>query len=154
MTIEQCHAEDYEARLLERAMLLVQAEELCRRLVREVRLDDGIPELDANSAWSGAINTVSVKKGITVGELRSAVRSPGDRTSRDGDDLELWNPVTVRAMSTAASIMHHYHTMSREGGLPTAPAACRRSSVADAPGCIQYHHCGLGKDVNKKASHP
>ena len=48
------------------------AETVCRRLVEEVRVVDGALLLDADPAWAGAINTVLVKKGVRVSELRLA----------------------------------------------------------------------------------
>ena len=46
------------------------AEMVCRRLVEGVRVVDGALLLDADPAWAGAINTVLVKKGVRVSELR------------------------------------------------------------------------------------
>jgi hypothetical protein len=48
------------------------AEMVCRRLVGGVRVVDGALLLDADPAWAGAINTVLVKKGVRVSELRRA----------------------------------------------------------------------------------
>jgi hypothetical protein len=48
------------------------AELVCRRLVDGVRVVDGGLLLDADPAWAGAINTVLVKKGVRVSELRHA----------------------------------------------------------------------------------
>jgi hypothetical protein len=55
--------------LLVRAEPLGLAERICRRLAEEVRVVDGALWLDADPAWSGAINTVLVKKGVRVSEL-------------------------------------------------------------------------------------
>ena len=55
--------------LLVRAEPLGLAERLCRRLVREVRVVDGALWLGADAGWSGAVNTVLVKKGVRVSEL-------------------------------------------------------------------------------------
>ncbi|HEX2742719.1 MAG TPA: hypothetical protein VHM69_19925 [Rubrobacter sp.] len=48
------------------------AEMVCRRLVEGVRILDDALLLDADPAWAGAINTVLVKKGVSVSELRRA----------------------------------------------------------------------------------
>jgi hypothetical protein len=53
MTSKQSHAEDHEARLQVRARPLGQAEELCKRLVEEVRLVEDVLALDADAAWVG-----------------------------------------------------------------------------------------------------
>jgi hypothetical protein len=45
-----------------------------RRLVDGVRIVDGSILLDADPAWAGAINTVLVKSGVRVSELRRADR--------------------------------------------------------------------------------
>ena len=50
------------------------AEQICERLVTEVRVVDGVLWLDAEPAWAGAINTVLVKKGVRVSELCRAER--------------------------------------------------------------------------------
>lgn len=55
--------------LLVRAEPLELAERVCRRLVREMRITDDALWLDADPAWSGAVNTVLVKKGVRVSEL-------------------------------------------------------------------------------------
>ncbi len=57
--------------LLVRAEPLEQAERICRSIV-EVRAADGTLLLAADPAWAGAINTVLVKKGVKVSELRRA----------------------------------------------------------------------------------
>jgi hypothetical protein len=57
--------------LLVRAQPLRVAEEISRRIV-EVRVVDGALLLDADPAWAGAINTLLVKKGVRVSELRRA----------------------------------------------------------------------------------
>jgi hypothetical protein len=64
---ELLHRVDLEARLLVRAEPLGQVERLCRRLVKKTRLVDGVPKLDIDPTCGGAINTVLVKKGVTVG---------------------------------------------------------------------------------------
>jgi hypothetical protein len=46
------------------------AEEISQRMVDVVRLEDGALLLDAESELAGAINTVLVKKGVRVNELR------------------------------------------------------------------------------------
>lgn len=48
------------------------AQMVCRRIVDGVRVVDGALLLDADPAWAGAINTVLVKKGVRVSELRYA----------------------------------------------------------------------------------
>ena len=74
MSVGQDYAEDPgQARLLVRAEPLGWAEELCKRMVAVVRPADQALELAADPAWAGAINTVLVKKGVTVSELRPAV---------------------------------------------------------------------------------
>ena len=55
--------------LLVRAEPLGLAERVCRRLVGNVRITDDALWLDADPAWSGALNTVLVKKGVRVSEL-------------------------------------------------------------------------------------
>jgi hypothetical protein len=55
--------------LLVRAQPLGAAEEISRRMV-DVRVVDGALLLDADPAWAGAINTVLIKKGVRVNELR------------------------------------------------------------------------------------
>jgi hypothetical protein len=63
-----------EGLLLVRAEPLGLAEEVSRRMVDEVRVVDGALLLEADLAWAGAINTVMVKKGVRVGELRHLSR--------------------------------------------------------------------------------
>jgi hypothetical protein len=67
--------------LLVRATPLEMAEQLCRRLVRGVRIMDDALLLDAEPAWAGAINTVLVKKGVRVSELHWTIawRQAGER---------------------------------------------------------------------------
>ncbi len=78
--------------LLLRAQPLGAAEELSRRMV-EVRVVDGALLLDADPAWAGAINTVLVKKGVRVNELRPVPNiSPSDtdgsrRSARPMSDM-------------------------------------------------------------------
>jgi hypothetical protein len=60
--------------LLVGARPLDLAEMVCRRLVDGVRIVDGSILLDADPAWAGAINTVLVKSGVRVSELRRAER--------------------------------------------------------------------------------
>ena len=62
-----------EEGLLVRAEPLVQAEEISRRMVDAVRVEDRALLLGANPDWAGAINTVLVKKGVTVSELRKEI---------------------------------------------------------------------------------
>ena len=63
-------AETSSAGLLVCARPLNLAERICRRLVEGVRVVDGALLLDADPAWAGAINTVLVKRGVRVSELR------------------------------------------------------------------------------------
>ncbi len=56
--------------LLIEAQPLRVAEVICRTLVEGVRIADGALLLAADPAWAGAINTVLVKKGVRVNELR------------------------------------------------------------------------------------
>lgn len=63
-----------EEGLLVRAEPLGLVEEVCRRMVDVVRVVDGALLLDANLAWAGAINTVLVKTGTRVSELRQLRR--------------------------------------------------------------------------------
>src|SRR5215203_3115195 len=56
--------------LLVKAYPVRVAEEICRRLVDRVWVANGALELVADPAWAGAINTVLVKKGVRVDELR------------------------------------------------------------------------------------
>ncbi len=55
--------------LLVRAEPLGLAERICRRMVGDVRVIDGALWLEADAGWSGAVNTVLVKKGVRVSEL-------------------------------------------------------------------------------------
>ena len=56
------------------AGLLVRAEKISQRMVDVVRVADGALLLDADPAWARAINTVLVKKGVRVRELRQLSR--------------------------------------------------------------------------------
>ena len=56
--------------LLVRAEPLELAEEVSRRMVDVVRVEDGALLLDADTARARAINTVLVEKGVRVSELR------------------------------------------------------------------------------------
>jgi hypothetical protein len=58
--------------LLVRAEPLGPARRLCLRMVEEVHEADGALLLDADPAWAAAINTVLVKKGLRISELRWA----------------------------------------------------------------------------------
>jgi hypothetical protein len=59
-----------EEGLLVRAEPLGLAEEISQRMVDVVRLEDGALLLKVDPEWAGAINTVMVKKGIRVKEIR------------------------------------------------------------------------------------
>jgi hypothetical protein len=48
------------------------AEIVCRRIVDGVWIVDGELVLDVDPTWARAINTVLVKKGVRVSELRRA----------------------------------------------------------------------------------
>jgi hypothetical protein len=79
-----------EEGLLVKAKPLELAEEVYRRMVDVVRVADGALLLDADLAWAGAINTVLVKKGVKVSELRqlSRPRQIGYRpAARQGSSL-------------------------------------------------------------------
>jgi len=70
-----------EGLLLVRAEPLGLAEEVSRRMVDVVRVADGALLLDTELAWAGAINTVLVKKGVRVSELRQ-LRQPQQTSYR------------------------------------------------------------------------
>ncbi len=55
--------------LVVRAEPIELAEQICERLLNEVRVMDGKLCLGADPAWAGAINTVLVKKGVRVSEI-------------------------------------------------------------------------------------
>jgi hypothetical protein len=59
-----------EEGLLVRAEPLGLAEEISQRMVDVVRVEDGALLLKADPEWAGAINTVLIKKGVRVNELR------------------------------------------------------------------------------------
>ena len=59
-----------EEGLLVRAEPLGLAEEISQRMVDVVRFEDGALLLKADPEWAGAINTVLIKKGVRVNELR------------------------------------------------------------------------------------
>ena len=63
-----------ERLLLVRAEPLKLAEMVAQRMV-EAQVVDGALLLDADPSWAGAINTILVKKGARVSELRY-VRRP------------------------------------------------------------------------------
>ena len=63
-------ARNLEGSLLVRAEPLEQAEQICRNMVARVRTSEGVLLLDTDPAWAGALNTVLVKKGVRVSELR------------------------------------------------------------------------------------
>ena len=63
-------AEKSSEGLLIGARPLDLAEMICRRIVGGVRTVDGALLLEADPAWAGAINTVLVKSGVRVSELR------------------------------------------------------------------------------------
>ena len=59
-----------EEGLLVRAEPLERAKEISQRMVDVVRLEDGALLLEAEPELAGAINTVLVKKGVRINELR------------------------------------------------------------------------------------
>jgi hypothetical protein len=59
-----------EEGLLVRAEPLEWAEEISQRMVDVVRTEDGVLLLKVDSQWAEAINTVLVKKGVRVKEIR------------------------------------------------------------------------------------
>ena len=71
--------------LLVRAEPLGLAERVCRRLVGDVRITDDVLWLDADPSWSGAINTVLVKKGVRVSELVRRSRCDSASLNKSGD---------------------------------------------------------------------
>jgi|tagenome__1003787_1003787.scaffolds.fasta_scaffold20756237_2 hypothetical protein len=74
-----------EGLLLVRAEPLRLDQEISRTMVDVARVADGALLLDADPAWARAINTVLVKKGARVSELRrvSAHRRPDNGVQRD-----------------------------------------------------------------------
>jgi hypothetical protein len=56
--------------LLVRAEPLQWAEEISQRMVDVVRLVDGALLLEVDPRWAAAINTLLVKKGVRVEEIR------------------------------------------------------------------------------------
>ena len=80
--------------LIVEAQPLGAAEEICRRLVDGVQVDNGALLLAANPAWAGAINTVLIKKGVRGNELRRA----GDTSTTDTQEIP-----TLRTTSPATS---------------------------------------------------
>jgi len=71
--------------LLVRAEPLGLAERVCRRLVEDVRITDDTLWLDADPAWSGALNTVLVKKGVRISELVRRSRCGSASLERSDD---------------------------------------------------------------------
>lgn len=71
--------------LLVRAEPMGLAERVCRRLVGEVRITDDALWLTADPAWSGALNTVLVKKGVKVSELVRRSRCNSASPNKSGD---------------------------------------------------------------------
>jgi hypothetical protein len=59
-----------EEGLLVRAEPLEWAEEISQRMVDVVRAEYGALLLEVDPEWAGAINTVLVKKGVRVKEIR------------------------------------------------------------------------------------
>ncbi len=70
--------------LMLRAEPLRLAERICRRLVEEVRIIDDALWLGADAGWSGAVNTVLVKKGVRVSELARWSRCGSAALERPG----------------------------------------------------------------------
>ena len=73
-----------EGLLLVRAEPLRLAQEISRTRVDVVRVADGALLLDADPAWARAINTVLVKKGARVSELRRVSRPQNAGQLRQG----------------------------------------------------------------------
>jgi hypothetical protein len=71
-----------------RAEPLGIAERICRRMVDRVRVADSALELGVDSSYAGAVNTVLVKKGVTVSELRpsSEARCSVQRPAGGGEE--------------------------------------------------------------------
>jgi hypothetical protein len=72
-TARRCKAMKEKGReegLLVRAEPFERAEEISKRMVDVVRLEDGALLLEVDPEWAGAINTVLVKKGVRVDEIR------------------------------------------------------------------------------------
>jgi hypothetical protein len=79
--------------LLVEAQPLGAAEEICRALVKGVRIANGALLLAADPAWAGAINTVLVKKGVRVTGLRSVDETLPPHCPRGFD---AWRTTTQR----------------------------------------------------------
>jgi hypothetical protein len=62
-----------EEGLLVRAEPLEWAEEISQRMVDVVRLGNGALLLKVDPNWAGTINTVLVKKGVRINELRKQI---------------------------------------------------------------------------------
>ena len=58
-----------------RAEPLQWAQEISKRMVDLVRVEDGALLLEAEPEWAGAINTVLVAKGVRVNELRKEIKA-------------------------------------------------------------------------------
>lgn len=71
--------------LLVKAEPLGLAERVCRRLVDDVRITDDALWLSADPAWSGALNTVLVKKGVRVSERVQRSRRGSAPSNKSGD---------------------------------------------------------------------
>ena len=63
-----------EGMLLVKAEPLGLAEMIARRMVSVVQVIDGALLLQADPAWAGALNTVLVKRGVRISELRPVRR--------------------------------------------------------------------------------
>jgi hypothetical protein len=70
-------AEKWSEGLLVGTRPLRLAELICRMLVDGVRAVYGTLLLDVDTVWAGAVNTVLVKEGVTVSELRWGGEAPG-----------------------------------------------------------------------------
>ena len=101
-----------EGLLLVRAEPLRLAEQISHKMVDVVRVVDGALLLDADPSWAGALNTVLVKKGARVSELRRVSRpqhSGQQRAARHlvedeerGSDLKFWRVRSRRGGVRAA----------------------------------------------------
>jgi hypothetical protein len=83
---ELLRSRESEAPLLVKAELLGQAKSLSRRRVEGLQLVHGALLLDADPVWTGATNTILVKEGMTISELRRAAGALGSRAPKDLDD--------------------------------------------------------------------
>jgi hypothetical protein len=91
--------------LLVRPLPLGVAEEIYRRLVNRVLVVDGLLELNADPGWAGAINTVLVKKGLKVSNLRRKAWPLGSQTSKKPQSCAPASPGIV--LCDGCTDLHH-----------------------------------------------